>query len=204
MRKNLRRAWWSAVLMSGLVGCADLGREGSSPRQRGTAASSDRGAASANIPEAGTDFGGTPSRYDGYGRAKFGATEEDVRSAWGRELVGSPTEPEGCYLLRPRSDARGASGIGFMIEGGKFVRVDVDSAERIAPGGGRVGMRIDEIRQRYPRIEERPHKYVEGAKYLRRVDASGGVVVFEIDPAGTVTRWRAGVPPQIDYVEGCS
>jgi hypothetical protein len=28
--------------------------------------------------------------------------------------------------------------------------------------------------------------------------------VFETDAGGTVTEWRAGVPPQVDYVEGCS
>ncbi|HWI23748.1 MAG TPA: lectin, partial [Lysobacter sp.] len=31
-----------------------------------------------------------------------------------------------------------------------------------------------------------------------------GVLVFETDAAGKVTAWRAGVPPQVDYVEGCS
>jgi len=30
-----------------------------------------------------------------------------------------------------------------------------------------------------------------------------GALVFETDAQGRVTRWRAGVPPQVDYVEGC-
>jgi len=29
-------------------------------------------------------------------------------------------------------------------------------------------------------------------------------LLFETDAAGKITRWRVGVPPQIDYVEGCS
>ena len=30
-----------------------------------------------------------------------------------------------------------------------------------------------------------------------------GALVFETDTQGRVTHWRAGVPPQVDYVEGC-
>lgn len=56
------------------------------------------------------------------------------------------------------------------------------------------------------RIEERPHKYVEDGKYLRLRDEAGddGVLLFATDGHGKVTEWRIGVPPQVDYVEGCS
>ncbi|TQC57293.1 lectin, partial [Pantoea dispersa] len=30
-----------------------------------------------------------------------------------------------------------------------------------------------------------------------------GVLVFETDAAGKVVAWRVGLPPQVDYVEGC-
>jgi hypothetical protein len=30
------------------------------------------------------------------------------------------------------------------------------------------------------------------------------VLVFETDAAGKVTEWRAGLPPQVGYIEGCS
>ena len=29
-------------------------------------------------------------------------------------------------------------------------------------------------------------------------------VIFETDAEGTVTEWRVGLPPQVDYVEGCA
>lgn len=154
--------------------------------------------------------------YAGFGPARFGANEAAVRMAWGKDLKADPpSEPGGCHYLiaqatpQTSQQPRPASGhgIGFMIEGDRFVRIDVDSADIAAPGGGRVGMGADEIRTRYAGgIQEQNHKYVEGGKTLRIKDAAGGngVLLFVIDAAGTVTAWRIGVPPQVDYVEGCS
>src|SRR3546814_3430325 len=99
------------------------------------------------------------------------------------------------------------SDFAFMFENGKFVRYDVGTGREIAPGGGKVGMSVDEIRSLYAgRVEETPHKYVEGGKYLGVEDISGGKgkLVFATDGDGKVTSWRVGVQPQVDYVEGCS
>lgn len=146
--------------------------------------------------------------YAGFGPASFGANEEAVRMAWGKDINADiPSQPGGCYYLFPQPRPQGGYGIGFMIEGDKFLRIDVDSADIVAPGGGRVGMSAEEIRTRYAnRIEEQGHKYVEGGKYLRIKDGAGGngVLLFATDAAGKVTEWRIGVPPQVDYVESCS
>jgi hypothetical protein len=56
------------------------------------------------------------------------------------------------------------------------------------------------------RLQAAPHKYVEGGHYLS-MSASGvasSKLVFETDAAGKATAWRVGLPPQVDYVEGCS
>ena len=58
------------------------------------------------------------------------------------------------------------------------------------------------------KVEEQPHAYTNG-QYLRIEDPAGGkgVLVFETDgkdAASKVLRWRIGVAPQVDYVEGCS
>ena len=128
--------------------------------------------------------------------------------AWGKDIqADTPIEPGGCYYLFPQPRRQAGYGIGFMIEADKFARVDVDSADIAAPGGGRVGISAEEIRTRYPgRIEARDHEYVDGGKYLRIKDAAGGdgVLLFATDAAGKVTAWRIGVAPQVDYVEGCS
>ena len=68
-------------------------------------------------------------------------------------------------------------------------------------------MTTDDIRRLYAdRVEEQNHKYVDGGKYLRINDAGAGkgVLLFEADAAGKIGEWRIGVPPQVDYVEGCS
>jgi hypothetical protein len=142
--------------------------------------------------------------YSGFGPARFGATAEEVRMAWGKDMAGGPGDPQGCYYLYPEPHQKGSHRIGFMIENQRFSRLDVDVADIVAPGGGRVGMSAAEIGQHYTGLVEQPHKYVEGAKYLRHADAaSGAVLVFETDASGKVTAWRLGTPPQVDYVEGC-
>lgn len=144
--------------------------------------------------------------YAGVGTAGFGADESSVRKAWAGTLEGAPTSPEDCYLLVPAPRAARVSDTAFMFEARRFSRVDVNTASIPAPGGGRVGMRQEDIQTRYPgQVEVLPHKYVEGAHYLRIRDPQGGTgaLVFETTSTGIVERWRVGVVPQIDYVEGC-
>ncbi|WP_374353747.1 hypothetical protein [Thermomonas sp.] len=147
--------------------------------------------------------------FKGFGPANFGATQEDVRMAWGGDLGdGKPDEAGGCYYLVPQPVGTDGFRTAFMIEGDKFVRIDVRRDDVAAPGGGKVGMRKAQVAALYAGIEEEPHKYTDG-QYLRVKDPAGGsgVMVFETDGAGddaTVTEWRIGIPPQVDYVEGCS
>lgn len=147
--------------------------------------------------------------YAGFGPARFGATEEQVRMAWGKELQADPVDsPEACHYLQLSPRSPEGYRLAFMIDGGKFARMDVDTADIAAPGGGRIGMSKDEIGKLYAGIEERPHKYTDGL-YLRIKDPAGGngVLLFETDGKSgqaKVVEWRVGVPPQVDYVEGCS
>jgi len=145
------------------------------------------------------------ARFDGYGDLRFGMTAQQARQAWGGDLNGKPGPGEACYYLNPTSNPA-PSYFAFMIENDKFVRYDVGNDKEVAPGGGKRGMSADEIGRLYAgRIQESPHKYVPGGKVLRIKDSAGnGVLVFETDAAGKVTEWRVGVPPQVDYVEGCS
>jgi hypothetical protein len=148
------------------------------------------------------------ARFDGYGDMRFGMTEAEARKAWGGDLNGdaSGAAADACHYLNPvRENA--SSYFAFMIEGGKFVRYDVGNDREVAPGGGRRGMDADEIRSLYAgRVEESAHEYVDGGKYLKVAagDGNPGKLVFETDAAGKVTGWRAGIEPQVDYVEGCS
>ncbi|MDQ1091747.1 hypothetical protein QE400_001160 [Xanthomonas sacchari] len=145
------------------------------------------------------------ARIDGYGDLRLGMPAAQARAAWGGELDGQPSAGSNCYVLRPRW-AKGNHQFGLMVEDDTLVRYDVRTAKETAPGGGKVGMDLAQLRALYAgRLEEQPHKYVEGAKVLRvRGDAGQrGVLVFETDAAGKAVAWRVGLPPQVDYVEGC-
>lgn len=146
--------------------------------------------------------------FDGFGEVPWGADEQAVHDAWGAGLEATPSDlPEGCRYLLPRARQGDGYGMAFMLEGQRLVRIDVDNASAVAPGGGRIGMRADQIMQLHgDAVEVQNHKYVPGGRYLRIPDPAGGgaVLLFETDAAGRVTEWRIGKPPQVDYVEGCS
>jgi hypothetical protein len=146
----------------------------------------------------------TMARYDGYGDMRFGIDEAAFEQAWGGELKGAPGQGSTCFYKTPKWVKRSAD-FAFMFEGGRFVRYDVGTTKEAAPGGGKVGMDEMQIRTLYgARVEAQPHKYVAGAKYLRiTAPGTNGVLLFETDAQGKITRWRVGVPPQVDYVEGC-
>jgi hypothetical protein len=144
--------------------------------------------------------------FSGYGDMKLGITVEEATAAWGGELNGKPSEGSTCYYLTPKW-VKAPRDFAFMAENGKFVRYDVGTDKEAAPGGGKVGMTVDQLQKLYNNsLQSAPHKYVEGGKNLS-VAASGvapSKLVFETDAAGKVTAWRVGLSPQVDYVEGCS
>lgn len=144
--------------------------------------------------------------FAGYGYMKLGSSTEQAKTAWAGELNGKPGEAGGCYYLTPKW-VKKPSDFAFMIEGDKFVRYDVGTDKEAAPGGGKVGMSVDQLNTLYgDGLQSTPHKYVQGGHYLAL--AASGVapskLVFETDAAGKVVAWRVGLSPQVDYVEGCS
>jgi hypothetical protein len=146
--------------------------------------------------------------FSGYGDVHFGTAAADMEKAWGGRLntVGKDANGE-CYFMTP-AWVKAPAEFNFMISGGKFVRFGTGSSKYVAPGGGAIGMTKADIAKRYPGVEALPHKYTDG-EYLRIKDPAGGagVLVFETDgktDAAKATAWRVGVPPEVDYVEGCS
>lgn len=145
--------------------------------------------------------------FEGFGPATFGVNEEQVRMAWGYPLeAGTPAEGATCYGLFMDPKPEDGQGISFMFENGGFVRYDVDVPLHVAPGDFRVGDSAQDVLAAFEgRVEEQPHKYVEGGRNLIVSPEDGGDarLVFEVDAQGVVTAWRIGVPPQVHYVEGC-
>ena len=142
----------------------------------------------------------------GYGDMKLGSTVEEARAAWGGELNGAPIEGTTCHYLWPKWITRPAD-FAFMMEDGRFVRYDVGTDKETAPGGGKVGMSVEELQKLYGgALKGAPHKYTQGGQYLSMDagDVAPTRLVFEVDAAGKVTSWRVGLSPQVEYVEGCS
>ena len=142
----------------------------------------------------------------GYGDMKLGSTVDEARAAWGGELNGAPMEGTTCHYLWPKWISRPAD-FAFMMEEGRFVRYDVGTDKETAPGGGKVGMSVEELQKLYGgALKGAPHKYMQGGQYLSMDagDVAPTRLVFEVDAAGKVTSWRVGLSPQVEYVEGCS
>jgi hypothetical protein len=188
----MRNVFLAAALL--LAGCGQADRT-AAPTPAPTAA-----ATAAAVPDAADAM----ARYDGYGDLWFGMDEAAFATAWGGALNGAAQAGSDCFYKTPQWVKRPAD-FAFMFEGGRFVRYDVGTAKETAPGGGKVGMDVAQIRALYgERIQSQPHKYVVGASYLRIATPQGeSALVFETDAQGKVTHWRVGVPPQVDYVEGC-
>ncbi len=142
----------------------------------------------------------------GYGDMMLGSTVDEARAAWGGELNGAPMEGTTCHYLWPKWISRPAD-FAFMMEDGRFVRYDVGTDKETAPGGGKVGMSVEELQKLYGgALKASPHKYTQGGQYLSMDagDVAPTRLVFEVDAAGKVTSWRVGLSPQVEYVEGCS
>jgi hypothetical protein len=170
----------------------------------------ERGAATDEAAQdGGADGDRDLARFDGYGDVRFGTAAADMERVWGGRLTTLGKEGnESCYFMTP-TWVKVPAEFNFMIADGRFARFGTESDRFTAPGGGRVGMTKGEIAKRYAgRVEEQSHKYTDG-QYLRITDPAGGkgVLIFETDAKhGTakVTEWRVGVPPQVDFIEGCS
>jgi len=140
----------------------------------------------------------------GFGPITMGVTPEQANAA----VDGSLQLPQGmtidaCDYAYPR----GVDSLGFMIEQGKVVRVDVRRHDIRTHEGAGVGDSEARIQQLYPsRVRVSPHKYTDG-HYLTvaPADTVGHPyrLIFETDGA-VVTNFRGGVLPQVAYVEGCS
>ena len=115
----------------------------------------------------------------------------------------TPAPGDGCHYTVP---AGAPSGLRFMAESGRIVRVDVDSAGPATDRGARVGMTEAEVHRLYPDgLRTMPHKYDPAGHYLVFTPPgadSGFRVVFETD-GRRVTTWRAGAEPAVEYVERC-
>ena len=131
----------------------------------------------------------------------FGMKLAEARITTGDSLAASPLVDECAFVRLPGMPM----GMQLMTEGGRVMRVDVTGGESTTERGARLGMREEEVQSLYGAgLEVRPHKYDSTGHYLVLVpEAPDSLrIVFETD-GHVVTRFRAGLLPAVEYVEGC-
>jgi hypothetical protein len=134
---------------------------------------------------------------------QFGTSLAEAAAAIGvMPPYSPPTQPCG-YWTPPIAPP----GFSLMVENGKVVRVDVDSARIFTNTGIGVGSTIQAVDSVYNKslLPRQPHKYrsAEGWRYLTAWEPdSTAAIVFEVD-SHVVRNYRAGLTPQVLNVERC-
>lgn len=154
---------------------------------------------------------GSPKRPvvsgDGFGAVRFGMKIAEAEAALGVKL--QPDNPDdvdddACRYYHPE---KVLSGLSFMTADGVIVRLDVyDMKDIVTDKGAKIGDSEQHVLDLYKgsvRVEQHAYTGPEG-HYLVVTGGDGKVqLVFETD-GKTVVSYRAGVEPQVQYIEGCS
>lgn len=140
----------------------------------------------------------------GVGDLRAGMTlEQAQRVAADLKTITRTDSTECSYLDWPSAPP----GVLVMYDGGRIARFDIDSAGLRTAAGAQVGDTEARVDSLYAgRVTTTPHKYTDG-HYLTvtppRAADSLFRLVFEAE-GGKITRYRVGMLPQVQYVEGCS
>ena len=141
----------------------------------------------------------------GIGPLRAGMTFAAADSALGGALlVPVGVDTAGCdYLVWDN----GPPGVHVMFDQHHVARIDVDTTSIATSAGARVGDDEARIKRLYPgQVTVTPHKYEDGHYLTVTPPAAADKrfrIVFET-AGGRVTRYRAGIMPSVEYVEGCS
>ena len=140
--------------------------------------------------------------FDGLPRFRIGATTAQL-AANGDTIPPVSGEDVACHLVRLPSLPTGAR---LMLMNDSLARIDIDSTSQVKTiDGAGIGDSEARVAQLYgARLVTQPHKYEPTGHYLIVTDASDTLrrLVFETN-GKTVTSYRVGRRPAIDYVEAC-
>jgi hypothetical protein len=140
----------------------------------------------------------------GIGRVQAGMPVEEIRDRVDAVDSTLATTDASCDHI-PLSGAPGR--VLLMVVDGRVARVEVKDSVVATDRGARVGdseARIDSLYRGEVRVE--PHKYSDGHYLIVTSPAAADSqyrLIFETDGA-RVTEYRAGLLPQVAWVEGCS
>lgn len=141
---------------------------------------------------------------DGLCGVRFGMSAEEAKAAHERGLhdMGDSAvgEEQACYYLGPQ---RGNYDVGYMVVDGSVQRVDIRAPGVATAQGVEVGMPATAVEGLYQEIERQPNKYTDRDNLIIQLQGDAKLIM-ETDEAGNISTYRVGLPPAVDYVEGCS
>lgn len=140
--------------------------------------------------------------YNGMGKIRYGMTKDEFLALNLR--AHDPSEvmdgPDSCHFhpLAPAGDTH------VMIEKKRVTRIDAGKGIKNSLGIS-VGDPIAPFLAKHPGAVVTPHKYVTGAKEVMLWNGGHrSAFVIETNAKETIERIRSGIPPNVEYVEGCS
>lgn len=150
----------------------------------------------------------SPATLRGLGPVRIGMTVEEASDAAGLAFTRSPARGVGdnCYYVNAGLTM---NGVFFMVVNNQIARVEVEDPSPVATRSGvRVGTSASEVRNTYPNnVKQADEAVAEGGEALAFVPNddfdSEYRIYFEITD-GSVARYRLGVKPAIDRINGCS
>jgi hypothetical protein len=141
---------------------------------------------------------------DGLGKVKLGASAKELASALGEPLPPPRVAEVSCRYMRPKSLP---PGVGIMLVSDSVARIDIDSAGIATAEGAAVGDDETRVTGLYrDRVTVTAHKYTGPTGHYLTVARAGDTlhrIIFETD-GKRVTKFRVGLRPAVEWVEGCS
>ncbi len=149
----------------------------------------------------------SPATLRGLGPVRIGMTVEEASDAAGLALTRSPARGVGdnCYYVNAGLTM---NGVFFMVVDNQIARIEIESPSPVATRSGvRVGTSASEVRSTYPNnIEQADQAAADGEAlaFVPRDDFDSEYRIYFELADGTVARYRLGIKPAIDRINGCS
>ena len=142
------------------------------------------------------------------GPVLIGMTVEEAAAAAGMTLSGTldPEVSDVCYYVTPDSTMKGVS---FMVFEDVIARIEIDEPSQITTrSGAGIGTTKDQLLEVYPDNIQQTNEAVFDGEAMGFVpnDESDAEyrIFFELDEEDVVVRYRVGIKPAVDFVEGCA
>ena len=141
-------------------------------------------------------------REDGFGPVKVGMNLAQLNNILHEKFaVPADNDDQGCFYVKPEKFPH----VSFMIEDGRFTRVDVDAAGTGTASGIQVGDTEDQARKVYgAKLMVGKAYYTDGHYLTLRSNDGQYAIRFETTKEGKIETFYAGKYDAVQYVEGCS